>query len=107
MAILHGIAIYDLFSNLCDLDLKAHGAIDLNKLKDDCSGHQEVRENFSCYRIQPIFQTHKGAKMSKVSQRSTSKKLFFIYGKSTQEAFLRHNKTMQTLPGHKQGDILY
>lgn len=107
MAILHGIAIYDLFSNLCDLDLKAHGAIDINKQKDDCSGHQEVRENFSCYRIQPIFQTHKGTKMSKVSQRSTSKTLFFIYGKSTQEAFLRHNKTMKTLPGHKQGDILY
>lgn len=103
LAILHGMSFYDLFPNLCDLDPTAHEAIDVNKLKDDCSGHQKVRENFPCYRIQPIFQTHKGVKLSKVSQRSTSKKLFFRYGKNTWETFPRQKKTKQTLPGHKQG----
>lgn len=47
MEILHGIAFNDLFSNLCDLDPKAHAAIDKNKLKDDWWGHQRVRENSS------------------------------------------------------------
>lgn len=105
---LHGIAFYDLFSNLCDLDPKAHAAININKLKDDCSGHQEIRENSSLLedpthlpntqRCQP--------RCPKFHRAQQLKNFSSDMEKVPEMPFLVIEKNMQTLPGHEKSDIL-